>query len=375
MERWIGNPDLVEDGPVRLGIALVLSGAAVALFRKEAAPGLAASAGGAFLVVATVGLLYRRVGLRWFGRFWPGAARGMATGLMLFCLCPPGLPVELIFSLAVVAVLLEGALGALRVPLAVGGVMIAWPVAWLWHAHLGTGFIGPFTLRAQLEPIALWSRFQLELDPLRLYTGNVAGPLGATSFGLALIGFTFLAYVRKSSWLFLLAFFVPIAAAMAGAGQSLPVYLISGPGLVFAGLIAADTRKLPRARSWKLGAGVAGGLLSAFLLLHGGGWESYGAGILVVLLLVSLFQLFGLAGSPAVIRGERDLQKPQAAPTSAPGQLATLVLFTPLGLLLVWRDSSLPRSQRHILAGLGLLLYLVAVGGALLWLWALRLPA
>jgi hypothetical protein len=375
VERWIGRPEAVDEGPVRLGVAVVLSGAAVGFFRQEAAPGLAASAGGALLVVALAWLFYHRVGLRWVGRFWPGAALGMATGLLLFCLCPPGLPLGLIFSLAAVAVLLEGAFRGLRVPVALGGVMIAWPVAWLWHVHSGTGYVAPFVLRSQLEPIALWSNFQLELDPLRLYIGNVAGPLGATSFGLAMIGFTILAYLRKTSWLFLLAFFVPIATAMAATGQSLPVYLISGPALLFAGLIAADTGKLPLATSWKVGAGAAGGLLSALLLLRGGGSESYGAGILGVLLVVSLFQLFGLAGSPAVIRGEQDQPRPQVARARAPGQLAALVVFAPMGLLLVWRDKALPRSQRQILAMLGLLLYVVAVGGALIWLWALRLPA
>jgi hypothetical protein len=375
VDRWIGHPDAVEQGPVRLAIAVVLSGAALGFFRQQAGPGLAAAAAGSSLVVATVWVFYHRVGLRWVGRLSPGAALGLATGLLVFCLCPPGLPAGLVFTLAVAAVLVEGAIRGLRVPLAVGGVMIAWPVAWLWHIQSGMGYIGPFVLRSQLEPIALWSKFQLELDPLRLYTGNVAGPLGATSFGLAMIGFTLLAYVRKASWLFLLAFFVPIAAAMVGAGQSLPVYLISGPALVFAGLVAADTTKLPPAASWRVGAGAAGGLLSALLLLRGGGSESYGAGILAVLLLVSLFQLFGLAGSPAVIRGERDHPKAQPSQSVAPGQLAALVLFAPLGLLMVWRDKTLPRSQRQILAGLGLLLFLGAVVGALLWLWALRLPA
>jgi hypothetical protein len=360
---------------VRLSIAVALSVVAVGLFRREAATGLAAGAGGTLLAVATVWVCYHWVGLRWVGRLWPGAALGLATGLLFFCLCPPGLPVWLIFALAAVAVLVEGALHGLPVPVAVGGVMIAWPLAWLWHAHSGMGYVSPFELRPQLEPIALWSRFQLELDPLRLYTGNVAGPLGATSFGLAMIGFTILAYLRRTSWPFLAAFYVPIATAMAAAHQSLPVYLISGPALVFAGLIAADTRKLPPATSWKVGAGVAGGLFSALLLLRGGGSGSYGAGILGVLLLVSLFQLFGLTGSPAVIRAEGEEPRPQAAQHIAPGQLAALVLFAPLGSFLVWRDQALPRSQRQMLAGLGLLLYLVAVGGALLWLWALRLPA
>jgi len=107
-------------GPVTAGQA--------SLGRQEAAPGLAASTAGALLMVATLWVGYHWIGLRGFGRLWPGAAVGMATGLLTFCLSPPGLPVALSFSLAVVAVLVEGAFRGLRVPLAIGGVMIAWMI-------------------------------------------------------------------------------------------------------------------------------------------------------------------------------------------------------------------------------------------------------
>jgi hypothetical protein len=117
------------------------------------------------------------------------------------------------------------------------------------------------------------------------------------------------------------------------------------------------------------------GTLSTALLLRGNGYEAYGAGVLAVLLLVSLFQLFGLAGSPAVIPEERDRAGQDVTARVRPGRLAALLVFPPAGLALVWRDQALPRAQRQILASLGLLLYLAAVGGAVLWLWVLRLPA
>jgi hypothetical protein len=253
--------------------------------------------------------------------------------------------------------------------------MVAWALAWLWHLHAGGGYLSPFQLRPQLEPISLWTRFQLELDAVRLYTGNVAGPLGSTSFGLALFGFVILAYLRRASWLFLLAFSAPVAAVTALTRGSLPVYLINGPAVVIAGLVAAEVRRLPLGATRRLGAGGAAGLLAAALLLRGGGSESYTEGIIAVALVVSIFQLFGLAGSPAVISDAhptRDKSKPRARPS--PAKLVALVVFPPAGLLMVWRDHSLPPSQRRMLGGLGLLLYMFVVGGALLWLWALRLP-
>jgi hypothetical protein len=305
-------------------------------------------------MVAMLYVGYHYVGIRRIGLLYPGAARGLAVGLLLFCLCPPGLPAGLLFGLAALAVLLEGALSGLAVPVALSGVLVVWPVAWLWHLHTGLGYVGPFQLRPMLDPIALWTRFQLEIDPLRLYTGNVAGPLGATSMGLAMIGFVLLAYVRSASWAFLVAFFAAV---------------------VFAGLVAAETRKLPPAIWWKAGAGLAAGLLSSALLLRGAGYEAYGGGVLVPLLLVSLFQLFGLAGTPAVIPEDWGKAGQVVTARARPGRLAALVVFAPAGAALVWRDQGLPRAQRQILAGLGTLLYLAAVAGALLWLWLLRLPA
>jgi hypothetical protein len=370
------QPETVNDGPVRLGIAVVLSGAAVLFFRQEALQFLVASALGALLVLGALYVGYHLIGLRQAGRLWPGFSRGLATGLLFFCLCPPGLPLPLVVALAALAVLVEGWLLGLMVPLAISGVMVAWPLAWLWHVHAGGGYLSPFQLRPQLEPIALWTKFQLELDSVRLYTGNVAGSLGSTSFGLAMLGFLILAFLRRASWLFLLAFYVPIAAVIALTRNSLPVYLISGTAVVFAGLVAAEVRRLPLRTRWRLGAGGAAGLLTAALLLRGGGSESYGEGIIAVALLVSLLQLFGLAGSPAVISEAH----PAGGKSEPPGQtsaaqLAALVVFPPAGLLMVWRDESLPPSQRKILSGLGLLLYILVLGGALLWLWALRLPA
>jgi hypothetical protein len=366
----------VNDGPVRLGIAVMLSAGALLFFRQEALPLLGASALGALLVLGGLYIGYHRIGLRGAGRPWPGFSRGLATGLIFFCLCPPGLPPALVVALAALAVLAEGWLRGLLVPVALSGVMVAWAIAWVWHTHAGGGYLSPFQLRPQLEPIGLWTRFQLELDSVRLYTGNVAGPLGSTSFGLAMLGFVILAYLRRASWLFLLAFYVPIGVAMALTRGSLPVYLINGTAVVIAGLVAAEIRRLPLGTTRRIGAGGAAGLLTAALLVGGGGSESYGEGIVAVALVVSLFQLFGLAGSPAVISGARATDgKSDAQGQASPLQLAALVVFPPAGLLMVWRDQSLPPSQRRMLGGLGLFLYVIVVSGALLWLWTLRLPA
>jgi hypothetical protein len=275
------------------------------------------------------------------------------------------------------AVLMEGLQRRLVVPLALGGVLLAWPIAWLWQSSAGPSLLAPFQLRPLDEPIMLWTRFQLAVDPVRLYTGNVAGAIGATSFGLATLAFLVLAYARRASWIYLLAFYLPLVAALVATHQPLTVYLLSGEAMVLAGMVAAEQRKLPLRWQWHVGAGMVAGAISAALLVRGSGSVAFGTGVVAAAVVVSAFQHFGLAGSPAVV-------PPQPAPRQAPpvhvaggfrpGRLALLVLAAPVGLYLLWRDESIPDSQRVTLVALGTLLYVSAVAGSLAWLWLLRIP-
>src|SRR5206468_2542046 len=97
-------------------------------------------------------------------------------------------------------------------PLALGGVLIGWLLAWTWQWRAGNGPVAPFDLRPLGDPIQLWQRFQIAIDPARLYTGNVAGPLGVTSFGLVALCALLLGFSRQISWPYVLAFFAPPAA-------------------------------------------------------------------------------------------------------------------------------------------------------------------
>jgi hypothetical protein len=373
----VTDVESIDEWRLRLPIAIVLSGAAVLFFRELALEALGAALGGGLLVLVALYLGFHQLGIRVVDRVWPGVSRALATALIVGCVCPPGLPLPLVAALGSAAVLIEGVQRRLVVPLALGGVLLAWPVAWLWHASAGQPLLAPFQLKPLDEPIMLWTRFQLAVDPVRLYTGNVAGALGGTSFGLAALAFLVLAYARRSSWIYLLAFYMPPLAALVATRQPLTVYLLSGEAMLLAGVVAAELRKLPRAWQWHVGSGAVAGAISATLLLRGSGSVAFGAGVVAAAAAVSAFQLFGLAGSPAVVR-------PQPAPRQAPavhvagglrpGRLALLVLAAPVGLFLLWRDESVPDSQRVTLVALGTLLYATALLGSLAWLWLLRIP-
>ncbi|HEY8739668.1 MAG TPA: hypothetical protein VIN56_03635, partial [Candidatus Dormibacteraeota bacterium] len=72
---------------------------------------------------------------------------------------------------------------------------------------------------------------------------------------------------------------------------------------------------------------------------------------------------------------ERQSALPAVAGRTSPGQLAALVLFMPAGLVLVWRDPTLERSQRAAVVAMGGALYFTVLVSALLWLWLFRFPA
>ena len=379
VSKALGNADAIDDSRLRLGVAVALSLAGLYFFRMAAVATIAAALAGGLVVLAAlyVGLHY--VGLRVFSRMWPGAARGLATALLFACVCPPGLPPVLLGALGAGAVLVEGAQRRLVPPLALGGVLLAWAIAWLWWARAGLPLLAPFSLRTLDEPIVLWTRFQLVVDPLRLYAGNVAGPIGATSLGLASLGVLVLGYRRRVSWLYVAGFYLPPLAALLATRRPITVYLLCGEALVLAAIVAADTGRLPQPPLWRLGAGVLAGAVSAVLLLLGFGAIGFGIGVLASAGLVSIVQLVANA-SPQPAPSHEPGRAPGRPSASAMGgsfspvQLALLVVLPPVGLFRLWRNKSVADSQGITLVALGSLLWVAALAGSLTWLWLLRLP-
>jgi hypothetical protein len=99
------------------------------------------------------------------------------------------------------------------------------------------------------EPIRLWLQLygggQAPIDPVRLYVGNVAGPVFATSMLAVAVGAAWLWYSRRLSLLVVLTFLagatVPIVLQRWSAGYQLD----SGPLWFAAALVLADRRTLP----------------------------------------------------------------------------------------------------------------------------------
>jgi NQR2, RnfD, RnfE family len=97
------------------------------------------------------------------------------------------------------------------------------------------------------EPIRLWLQLggRASFDPVRMYVGNVAGPVLATSMLAVAVGAAWLWYSRRLSLLVVLTFLagamVPIALLRWSAGFQLD----SGPLWFAAALVLADRHTLP----------------------------------------------------------------------------------------------------------------------------------
>jgi Na+-transporting NADH:ubiquinone oxidoreductase subunit NqrB len=130
----------------------------------------------------------------------------------------------------------------------------------------------------RLDPIdtwyALFHQSTWALDPVRLYVGNVAGPVFATSLLAVAIGIAWLAYARRVSLVVLVAFLAGALLAIYTFHWDPLFQLDSGPTWFVAGLLLADRRLLPDSWSIRPVLGFAAGLFAVGLRHNGYGIEA-----------------------------------------------------------------------------------------------------
>jgi Na+-transporting NADH:ubiquinone oxidoreductase subunit NqrB len=143
------------------------------------------------------------------------------------------------------------------------------------------------------EPIWTWHQYftssAAPIDAIRLYVGNVPGPVFATSMLAVAIGIAWLAYARRLSLVVLATFLI---------GAMVPIYLYhwdlmfqldSGPTWFVAGLLLADRRLLPDSWAIRPVLGLAGGVFALGLRARGYGIEA------------AFFTVAGIQAAAAVI--------------------------------------------------------------------------
>src|SRR3989440_2776257 len=137
--------------------------------------------------------------------------------------------------------------------------LIVFGILYLIQLPLHIGYTNPFDGHRLDDPLLLWYKLQIVIDPVKLYFGNVPGPIAVTSAGAVLIGVTYLWYTRKISLGVVIGFLFGIAATAAAIRSDVGFQLASGPSLFLAGYIAADRRRVLLSERFTFVFGAAAG--------------------------------------------------------------------------------------------------------------------
>lgn len=139
-------------------------------------------------------------------------------------------------------------------------------------------YINPADGKPFGDPIGTWYHFfspaSAPIDPIRLYVGNVPGPVFATSLLAVAVGVAWLAYARRVSLVVLCAFLVGAFVAINTFHWDVVFQLDSGPTWFVAGLLLADRRLLPESWAVRPLLGFAAGLFAVGLRRQGYGIEA-----------------------------------------------------------------------------------------------------
>lgn len=159
------------------------------------------------------------------------------------------------------------------------------------------------------DPIDTW--YQLfhqstwALDPVRLYVGNVAGPVFATSLLAVAVGVAWLAYARRVSLVVLVAFLAGSLVAVYTSQWDFVFQLDSGPTWFVAGLILADRRLLPDSWALRPMLGFAAGLFAVGLRRNGYGIEAAFLTVATIQAVMALVVVLYWSASVAMERWKR----------------------------------------------------------------------
>jgi Na+-transporting NADH:ubiquinone oxidoreductase subunit NqrB len=245
LDRAAFSPDTLPDDLV-IGLALVPPVAAGLIIFKLTALEMLIVA----LVIGVIGQLVSRLVFR---NFVPKPESSpLIAAIIGVALVGPGASLVISLAVVLVAVVLEIVRSRFAPAVHAQAGLLAFTALALITRGAPMTYVSPNNA-SPLEPIAIWRLFPpgaAPIDAIKLYVGNVPGPVFATSLMAVVIGVAWLAYARRLSPVvatgFLLGAIVPIALFH----WDFIFQLDSGP-LWFVGLIIlSDRRQLPD--SWAI---------------------------------------------------------------------------------------------------------------------------
>lgn len=287
---------------------------------------------------------------------WVGfkASHPLIASLLIACFLSPVTPPWLAVALVIVLVILDTVVWPQLMRMLVPPALLVFAFLFLVEGQLRIPFVNAFDLRPLDDPLTLWYRFHAVVDPIKMYVGNVPGPMGATSMGAVLLGVVYLWYCRKISLSLLLGYYAGLAAGALAYGSDVAFQLSSGPTLYIAGFLAADRRRMVLSDRLTAAIGVFAGGLTMVLRAFGQGPNAAWQSLLVVGLFATLvYQLTSGArfSWPAFRRLRRRPAYPSLSGPAAGRQAVRPARTAPLPVsrqpVLATSGSSVAASRRY----------------------------
>jgi electron transport complex protein RnfD len=215
---------------------------------------------------------------------WIGfkATHPLVASILVACFFPPRTPAWVAATMVIIFIVIDTVLWPQLQRVVLHPALIVFGILFLIQRQLGFGYVNPFDGRHLDEPLTLWYKLQLVIDPVKLYVGNVSGPIGVTSAGAVLVGVTYLWYTRKISLGIVTGFLCGVAALALVIRSDLGFQLASGPSLFLAGYVAADRRRVLIPERFTFAFGVAAGMATMILRWYGQGQQAAWQGLLLV---------------------------------------------------------------------------------------------
>ena len=239
-----------------------------------------------------VGLIASRI--LWRSLFAHGGASPLVAAVVGVALVGAGAGLALTLYVALLAVVLELLRARFMPAIRAQAGLIAYAVIALATRGATSSFYDPNGGTNHLDPLATWYQFfspsASPVDPIRLYVGNVPGPVFATSMMAVIVGVAWLAYARRVSLVVLFGFLVGSLLAIYVQHWDPIFQLDSGPTWFVAGLILADRRLLPDSWAIRPTLGFGAGLFATGLRMVPHGSVLAGHGLEVAVFIVALIQ-------------------------------------------------------------------------------------
>jgi Na+-translocating ferredoxin:NAD+ oxidoreductase subunit D len=221
---------------------------------------------------------------------WIGfkATHPLVASILIACFFSPRTPAWVAASMVILFIVIDTFLWPQLRRVMLHPALIVFGILFVIQRQLGVGFINPFDGRHLDDPLLLWYKLQIIIDPVKLYVGNVPGPIGVTSAAAVLVGVTYLWYTRKISLGVVVGFLCGVAAGSVALRADLGFQLASGPSLFLAGYVAADRRRVLLPERFAFAFGVVGGVATMILRWYGAGLQAGWLGLLLVSLMVTI---------------------------------------------------------------------------------------